>query len=131
MEVEVKEKSKGWMWLAIIGITVLFLAALIIFTKNNPLQHDSQAINASRPPRLYSVSYNQGIFSPTNLRIRIKDSVAFRNDSKNTIALDGTFGASGDVIPSAVYTHVFTEAGAYDYYNVNNKDEQGTITVRP
>ncbi|MEK7583273.1 MAG: hypothetical protein AAB483_02635 [Patescibacteria group bacterium] len=123
-------KNHGGMWLAIMGITVLFVAAILIFTKNNPLP-EPHAAQTVRPPRQYSVSYNHGIFSPTNLQIRTKDSVAFRNESEVTMSIDGSFGPSGDLVSSAVYTHVFTEAGTYDYYNVNNKNERGTITVRP
>lgn len=132
MEDEIEPKNRGGMWLAIMGIMVLFVAAIFIFSKHGPAPSATwQTAQTSRPPRLYSVYYNHGVFSPTNLRIQAKDSVAFRNDSQMTIAIDGAFGASGDLAPSAVHTHVFTEAGTYDYYNANNKSEQGMITVRP
>lgn len=123
-------KNHGLMWLAIMGVTVMFAAAVLIFAKNNPLP-EPQAAQVSRQPRLYSVYYNRGVFSPTNLRIRTKDSVAFRNDSQATIAIDGDFGKSGNLAPSAVYTHVFAEVGTYEYYDADNKDQKGTITVRP
>ncbi len=123
-------KNHGGMWLAIMGITVLFVAAILIFTKNNPLP-EPQTAQTVRPPRLYGVSYNHGVFSPTNLQIRAKDSVAFRNESEVTMSIDGSFGPSGDLVSSAVYTYVFAEVGTYEYYNVGNKNERGTITVRP
>ena len=128
----IEPKNRGLMWLAIMGMTVLFAAAILMLNKNEPLPASIlQATQTNRPPRLYSVYYRNGVFSPTNLRIQAKDSVAFRNDSQATIEIDGAFGPSGDLAPSAVHTHVFTEAGTYEYFNTGNNLERGTITVRP
>ena len=125
-------KSSGWMWLAIMGMTVMFVGAILVFTENGSLPTTNlQTAQTSRPPRLYRVYYTKGVFSPTNLRIQVKDSVAFRNNSQQVIALDGAFGASGDLAPAAVFTHVFTEAGTYDYYNTDDITQKGTIIVRP
>ncbi len=117
------------MWLLIMGCIAVFSLAVFFFGKHDPALLSSPT-ETSRPARQYSVYYGNGIFSPTNLRIRVNDSVAFRNESSDAIALVGDTIVSGDMAPRAIYTHAFSEAGVYTYMNMNNTAEKGTITVQ-
>ena len=117
------------MWLLIMGCIAVFSLAVFFFGKHDPALL-STPTETSRPARQYSVYYGNGVFSPTNLRIRVNDSVAFRNESTDTIALVGDGIVSGDMAPHTIYTHAFSEVGVYTYMNVNNMDEKGTITIQ-
>ena len=140
MDLDIEQKNRGIMWLAIILLVVAFIAAVLIFNNDNPGATGSWQAKTTlreRPPRLYTVSYVNGIFSPTNLRVRVDDSVAFRNKSSATIKIipdaeDAEivgFTASGDLVPNAVFTHLFLSAGVFNYANANSPGEQGTVTV--
>lgn len=118
------------MWLAIIGITVLFIAAILVFTRNQPFP-TQQVERTVRSPRQYSVYFKNSGFGPTNLRILINDSVVFRNDSQAMIIIESDFGSSGELIPGAGFTRQFPSEGIFKYHTQDNLRQNGTITVQP
>lgn len=139
-------KSKGTLWLFIILVLIGFAAALIYFGRNNPLLANNGQITPSRQtntrqPRTYTVFYGLGVFSPTNIRIHVGDSVRFQNDSNvpihiisdstnNVLDLAG-FDSVGEIPPGSVFTYTFSQSGIFGYHNARNSAEEGTVIVRP
>jgi plastocyanin len=78
-------------------------------------------------------------FRPQALEVHVGDTVSWENrgnNDHNVLSIEGEWGAEVTVFaPGAVYTHVFTEPGAYAYYCSIHGSEQagmvGTITVKP
>lgn len=132
-------------WLLIILVLIVFAAAVTYFSRNNPeLKAGLNPIPTPTPTRIarvYTIFYQLGIFSPTNLRIHVGDSVKFQNDGKESIHVisdssGGTldlpgFDSVGDIQPNGAFTYTFIEAGIFGYHNVKNTDETGTVIVRP
>jgi plastocyanin len=91
------------------------------------------------PSRVYTVSYRFGVFSPTNLRIRIGDTVRFRNESGGSVRFvaDPSGGRSvpefdsiGKVEPGGYFSYTFATAGVFAYHNEQDGTEAGVIIVR-
>ena len=138
-------KPSGAIWLFIILVLAVFAGSIIYFKRNNPAPVISNQALSSYPanirqPRTYTVFYGLGVFSPTNLRIHVGDSVRFQNDSNNpmhvisdsnngVIDLAG-FDSASDVPPKSVFIYTFSQTGIFDYHNVHNDAEEGTVIVR-
>ena len=112
-------------WILILLVLLLFTGSVLILGKNVPSE---PAFIQTPESRQYTVIYKEGVFSPTNLRIRVNDTVVFENKSTAVIAL-ASF-SSGDIIPDAVFSHRFLVPGMYAYHNDYKSQEQGTIIVR-
>lgn len=91
------------------------------------------------PSRIYTVSYRFGVFSPTNLRIRIGDTVRFRNESDSPVRIVADpsggkktpeFDSIGKVEPSGYFSYTFATAGVFAYHNDQDGTEAGVIIVR-
>ena len=137
-------QPKGSIWFMIILVLLVFAVAVIYFARRNPdLANGSPnpKPTTSRQPRIYTVFYGLGVFSPTNIRIHIGDSVRFQNDGKVSIRVasditNGTpdlpgFDSVGDIQPGGVFTYTFSTAGIFGYNNIKSPDEEGTVIVRP
>jgi len=90
------------------------------------------------PPRIYTVSYRAGVFSPTNLRIHAGDTVRFKNESIFSLrivsdlqhdSLPG-FDSLGDIPQGSIFSFTFTIQGIFGYHNQRNIEETGTIIVK-
>ncbi len=128
-------------WIFIILILGLFVVSVMFFTqgknfdvadKDSTLSTMSQAGN--RSSRVYTVTYRNGVFSPTNLRVRMGDTVRFKNDALLSIhiiseSLPG-FDSIGTVPRGGVFSYTFASRGIFQYYNQRNSDEAGTVIVR-
>lgn len=131
------------MWLLVILMLVIFAGSLFYFTrdKQDIFNFDQQARisqNNNRQSRVYTVFYNTGVFSPTNLRIHIGDTVKFQNDGGQPIHISPDepnnpvgFDSIGDVPPRSSFAYTFSKQGVFGYYNSLNKGERGTVIVRP
>ena len=139
-------KPKGVLWLFIILVLVGFAWAVIYFGRKNPgLANNGQAVAGrqtnTRQPRTYTVFYGLGVFSPTNIRVHVGDSVRFQNDSNTPIRIvsDSTngvldlagFDSIGEIPPDSVFSYTFSQAGIFGYHNTRNPAEEGTVIVRP
>ncbi|MEK7507123.1 MAG: hypothetical protein AAB585_01080 [Patescibacteria group bacterium] len=143
MPEESELQPEGRMWLLVILMLVIFAGSLFYFIRNNPdiLNSDRQARisqNNNRQTRIYTVFYNPGVFSPTNLRIHIGDAVKFQNDGDQPIHISPDepnnpigFDSIGDVPPRSSFAYTFSKQGVFGYYNSLNKSERGTVIVRP
>jgi len=91
---------------------------------------------ASKQPRLYTVSYRSGVFSPTNLRIHAGDTVRFKNESFFGIRIKSDnnqlpgLDSIGDIPQGSYFSYTFSEIGIFGYHNDSELEEQGTIIVR-
>ena len=139
-------KPKGAIWLFIIFVLAGFAWAVLYFGRNNPsLANNDRAVPSrqasARQPRTYTVFYGLGVYSPTNIRIHVGDSVRFQNDSdfpmhvisdSTNDALDlAGFDSLGEIPPDSVFTYTFSQSGIFGYHNVKNPNEEGTVIVRP
>jgi plastocyanin len=136
-------KPNGKMWLLVFLVSLVFAGALLYFGKNQGIETFTPTVSGtgSRQSRVYTVYYNTGVFSPTNLRVHVGDSVKFQNDSPDNLHVitDSTnnipdlvgFDSVGDIPPNGTYAFTFTEAGSFGYHNFLNKSERGMVIVRP
>ena len=94
----------------------------------------------SREPRFYTVSYKSGVFSPTNLRIHVGDTVRFKNESFFSIRIVSdpqlvggqvpVFDSVGNIPQGSYFSYTFAVKGIFGYHNDKDLEEQGTIIVR-
>lgn len=139
-------KPKGALWLFIILVLTGFAWAVLYFGRNNPsLANNGQAVSSrqtsARQPRTYTVFYGLGVFSPTNIRVHVGDSIRFQNDSNTVIrvvsdSINGVldlagFDSVGEIPPDSVFSYTFSQAGIFGYHNAKNISEEGTVIVRP
>ncbi len=139
-------QPEGRLWLLVILVMLIFAVSVIYFSRNNPewANLDKAKISSPssiRPIRLYSVFYNTGVFSPTNIRVHVGDSVKFQNDNNQAVLIQSDetsgiadligFDSVGDVQPNGSFTYTFTIAGSFGYHNKYNKNERGMVIVRP
>jgi plastocyanin len=128
-------------WIFIILILGLFVVSVMFFTRGQDFETadtDSTLSTLSesgdRASRVYTVTYKNGVFSPTNLRIHMGDTVRFKNDALLSIhimsdSLPG-FDSIGTVPRGGVFSYTFSSRGIFQYYNERNPDEAGTVIVR-
>jgi len=144
MELDFKPKVTIWLW--IILVLVGFAWAVIYFSKNSPALTDQNQVSladnvSARKPLLYSVSYDYGVFSPTNIRIHVGDSIKFQNDSTAPVHITSNltggipdlpgFDSVVDIPSGSSFAFTFSKAGTFGYHNAQNTDEAGTVIVRP
>lgn len=135
-------ESKGLAWVLITLVLVLMSVAVMYFSRNTNSNNMAALTNlpSSRPARLYSVFYDGGVFSPTNLRIHVGDAVKFQN-SRTAAAIwvisdphpihNGLAGLnSGELSVKGYFTYTFNLPGIFGYHNEKNPNETGSIIVR-
>lgn len=136
---------KAMLWLLIILVLIGFAAAATYLGRESrELAKTIPAVSgdtSQRQSRVYTVYYGLGVFSPTNIRIHIGDSVKFQNDGDKPIRVvtDSTggtpdlpgFDSGGDVPPGGIFSYTFNKEGIFGYHNVKNASEEGTVIVRP
>lgn len=129
-------------WVLIVVLMLVLGGAVKVLGKPISL---SSKISASSPegfrePRFYTVSYKSGVFSPTNLRIHIGDTVRFKNESFFSIRIVSdpqivggqvpVFDSVGNIPQGSYFSYTFAEKGIFGYHNNKDSEEQGTIIVR-
>jgi hypothetical protein len=139
-------KPSGTIWLFIILVLVSFAAAAMYFERGNKDLSGTIRPSINRPtptrqPRLYTVYYSLGVFSPTNIRIHVGDSVRFQNDGNLPIHIVSDrsggvpelagFDSINDIPPKGSFTFTFIKSGTFGYHNGKNPNEEGTVIVRP
>lgn len=132
--------GSGLSWLLIVLILVLLAFAVNIFRQPvvpNSSGHIGSSIESTpeaRQPRVYTVLYRNGVFSPTNLRIHAGDTVRFKNESIFPIKIVGDdlvgFDSVGDVPQGSFFAFTFAAKGIFSYHNDKNLEEAATIIVR-
>lgn len=140
-EERVSARDSGAYWLFIILALILLALSVAIFSgQEGPGDVAAGSLTPtpieSRIPHIYTVSYKNGVFSPTNLRIHAGDTVKFRNDGFFPIRIVGDdnqvpgFDSVTDVPQGSSFGITFAARGIFGYHNGKNADETGTIMVR-
>ena len=132
--------APGISWLIVILLMVLLAFSVMHFGNLQPAVSPLPTIssdNSSTPiaqPRIYTISYDSGVFSPTNLRIHAGDTVRFKNESIFPIRIVSDdlvgFDSVGDVPQGSYFSYTFAARGTFSYRNSHNNDQTGTIIVR-
>ena len=146
-QLAVKRKEKvptlnapGLIWLLIVVLLVLLGLAVSILGDSKglggpiPTISEEPAPVETRQPRIYTVSYKNGVFSPTNLRIHAGDTVRFKNEGLFSLRILSDsylgFDSVGEVPQGSFFSFTFAAKGIFDYHNNSNAEEKGTIIVR-
>ncbi|MEX2090685.1 MAG: hypothetical protein WD989_00955 [Candidatus Paceibacterota bacterium] len=132
--------APGLIWLLIVvflvslGLAVSLLGKQQNLNGTNPVLSDEPIPTITAQPRIYTVSYKNGVFSPTNLRIHAGDTVRFKNEALFAIRILSDsylgFDSVGDIPQGSFFSFTFAAKGIFDYHNNSNAEEKGTIIVR-
>lgn len=132
--------APGLIWLLIVVLLVATGLAVNVLGKPQevgnavPTESEEPAPAETRQPRIYTVSYKSGVFSPTNLRIHAGDTVRFKNEAIFAIRIYSEsylgFDSVGDIPQGSFFSFTFAAKGIFDYHNDRNPEEKGTIIVR-
>ena len=137
---------KAALWFLIILVLIGFAAAATYLGRESReqakvAQSENGSSDSERQTRVYTVYYDFGVFSPTNIRIHAGDSVKFQNDSKTAIRIasdiiNGSptlpgFDSGSDIPAGSAFSFTFTKEGIFGYFNVKNPSEEGSVIVRP
>lgn len=131
--------APGISWLFVILLLILSAFAVIHFGQLQPVANPLPIVTnetaiPSVQPRIYTVSYDAGVFSPTNLRIHAGDTVRFKNESIFPIRVvsDDLVGLDsiGDIPQGSYFSITFAARGTFSYHNTHNSNQTGTIIVR-
>lgn len=139
--------STGLSWLLIVLVLVLLAFAVNAFrqpaasdTSGNIGSSLEPAATDIRQPRVYTVSYRSGVFSPTNLRIHAGDTVRFKNEGLFPIRIISDphpehnglvgFDSVGDVPQGSFFSFTFAARGIFGYHNERAPVESAAIMVR-
>lgn len=123
---------------------MLILLALAVTIMEQPMAADTTVTptpvdDTVREPRVYTVSYRFGVFSPTNLRIHAGDTVRWHNESPLPIRVVAQlqnnqripeFDSIGTIGSDGYFAFTFSAIGIYGYYNPSSSNESGVIIVR-
>lgn len=133
-------KPKGYFWLIIVFLLAALGVSVAFFNRGNKYDlsalagQPQQTKETERAPRIYSVSYKNGTFSPTNIRIRAGDTVRFENHSLFGIRVVSDdlvgFDSIGPVPAGGVFTYTFTARGIFIYFNEKEPEQVGKVIVR-
>src|SRR3989344_9630994 len=78
--------APGLIWLLIVLVLILLGLSVNLLGNSEELANPASTFDVepvpteTRQPRIYTVSYKNGVFSPTNLRIHAGDTVRFKNE---------------------------------------------------
>lgn len=146
-QLAVKRKDKiptldapGLIWLLIVVLLISLGLAVSILGEPQGISNITPSVTgeptptATLQPRVYSVSYKNGVFSPTNLRIHAGDTVRFKNEGLFGIRILSEsyvgFDSIGDIPQGSYFSLTFAAKGTFDYHNYKNTEEKGTVIVR-
>ena len=129
-------------WPLIILMLVLLAVAVPLLEQQPPADtavSPTPTGTADRDPRVYTVDYRFGVFSPTNLRIHAGDTVRWHNQGLLPIRVVAQlqngqrvplFDSIGPIPPDGYFAYTFATAGIFGYYNPSSSNESGVIIVR-
>lgn len=122
----------------IVGSITLGLFFRPVFSGDNPLQKSSDTTAPNGPLKLNlyqaSVSITARAFSPSSVKIKSGESVAWLNKdrSMHLIVSDtglAGFKGQGNLLFNDMYLYTFTVAGTYTYHDQLNPSLKGTVVV--
>ena len=132
--------APGLIWLLIVLVLILLGLSVNLLGNSEELANPASTFDVepvpteTRQPRIYTVSYKNGVFSPTNLRIHAGDTVRFKNEGVFPIRIISDsylgFDSVGDIPQGSFFSFTFAAKGIFDYHNNRDAEEKGTIIVR-
>lgn len=139
------QNPSGAIWLLIVLVLILLIGAVSFWSSRdaNFLASKDKIIFPipSRQPRTYTIFYDLNVFSPTNIRIHVGDTVKFQNNDKNSIRVvtDSSnnkpdlpgFDSVGDVPENGAFSFTFSKSGIFGYHNLYDNTQKGSVIVRP
>lgn len=135
-----KTHAPGISWLVVILLLVASAFAVVHFGSEQPAVSplptgtDMADPSPSAQPRIYTITYDAGVFSPTNLRIHAGDTVRFKNNSVFPIRVVSDdiigFDSMGDIPQGSYFSFTFAARGTFAYRNSHNSTQTGSIVVR-
>ena len=116
--------APGLIWLLIVVLLISLGLAVSMLGKTqysggvNPIPSKEPSPTETREPRIYTVSYKNGVFSPTNLRIHAGDTVRFKNEGIFGIRILSEayigFDSIGDIPQGSYFSFTFAAKGIFD-----------------
>jgi plastocyanin len=78
-----------------------------------------------------AVAIKDFAFTPQTIQAKVGETITWTNgdSTAHTVTLDDKSVDSGNVGPSATYSHAFTQAGSFAYHCVIHTQMTGTITI--
>lgn len=130
-------------WLLILLVLGLLAVAVGYFGNGRAPELETAAVGQEEerklPSRTYTVTYKFGVFSPTNLRIRVGDTVTFKNKDSGGIHIIASanpqtdrpeFDSIGEVPTDSSFSYTFINEGVFAYHDVDDDRKAGVIIVR-
>jgi plastocyanin len=137
---EPEQHPRPFLWGLILAALVLMAIAVSIFGTDTPSKSEpAPSATVHREARVYTVTYRYGIFSPTNLRIHVGDTVRFLNGTPDLIRITADrakndrvplFDSKELIQPDGLFSYTFATAGVFGYHNDADTNEAGVIIVR-
>lgn len=117
--------------LVILGILVILMGVLLLVQQNA----NSTASNNLKAPTTtnHSISITDYMFSPSQLIIKVGDTVIWRDNGAtiHTVTSDSGNELSSPTLSSnQVYSHTFNAIGTYNYHCSIHPSMTGTIIVQ-
>ena len=143
---ENEPKPKGYLWIVIIILLMALAVSIVFFSRSR--NYDTSVLvltveknqNGEKQPRIYTVFYKNGTFSPTNLRIRRGDTVRFENQGLFGIHIISDphpehndlsgFDSVGSIPQGGIFTYTFAVPGIFGYHNERDTNEGGKIILK-
>ena len=131
--------APGISWLVVILLLVLSAFAVMYFGQDlppvEPLPSASNGgVTPVIQPRIYTISYDAGVFSPTTLRTHDGDTLILKNESilpMRIVSVDLVgFSIVGDIPQGSYFSYTFAARGTFGYRNSHNNNQTGTIIVK-
>jgi plastocyanin len=130
------------LWPFILLFMVLLATAVALLAPAEPVAPETDAGPTpvpAREARMYTVIYRFDVFSPTNLRIHLGDTVRFRNDGSVPVRIVADlapgqqtpeFDSIGPIPPDGTFSYTFAKAGIFGYHTYDDENQTGVIIVR-
>ena len=117
--------------LVILGVLIILMGVLLIVQKQNP---SAVSNNVEIPAATnHSISITDYMFSPSQLIIKVGDTVVWTNNgaSVHTVTSDsGNELSSPTLSGNQIYSHTFDVAGTYNYHCSIHPSMIGSIIVQ-
>ncbi len=120
-------------------LLLLALAVAVLGTDAPAEPAPTASATPQRESRTYTVTYRFEVFSPTNLRVHVGDTVRFQNDSSGPIRIIGDvqvgkrvpeFDSVALIEPDDYFSYTFARAGVFGYHTEADPNQAGVIIVR-
>lgn len=120
------------LWALILAFMVLLAVAVSLLGPQGEATPSPAATSTpEREARTYTVAFRSGVFSPTNLRIHVGDTVVFRNDGTLPVRVIGDgFDSVTAIAPGETFSYTFATAGVFGYHTYADENQTGGIIVR-